>query len=529
MRLRFTQCGVIAAVLCSLAGAELPAVAQTLTFQPAVSYATGTHPYAAAVGDLNNDTYPDIVVANSNSNSISVFLNQQNGTFAAVPGGFSIGNTPRSVVLADFNGDGKLDVATANYGTSKVGVRLGNGNGTFQDNTQYLVGGQPTTIATGLVNSDDVLDIVTVGTAGTLNVLKGNGDGTFQSVFSSTGGDAATSLVLSDFDKDGILDAAYASNVTDRITLRFGIGDGTFEAINEAADYVSLPNGGALSLRTTDLNRDTISDFVTANAGNGAIGGSSFRQGNGLGQFPNGTDNTLGIVPVAVETADLNGDGYPEAIFANSAQGKVSIGVGDESGAFSLSLQNFAVGSGVNHVAVGDFDKDGRLDIVAVNYDANSISVLINTTPSLARSLSGFITLQDTASAAVPLMFAFTPQDGSPMFSRTITPSADGSYLVTNLRPKAYSVAIKGAKWLQAVAVFDATSGSVSNVNVTLRGGDASNDNVVDITDLLTLIIHYNANVSGSNYLEAADFNNDGSCDITDLQILISNYNRLGE
>jgi hypothetical protein len=143
-------------------------------------------------------------------------------------------------------------------------------------------------------------------------------------------------------------------------------------------------------------------------------------------------------------------------------------------------------------------------------------------------SLSGNVTLESVSNAANPLTFVFIPQIGS-TFSRTVTPQANGNYSVTDLPPRIYTVGIKGDKWLRKNQPLDATGGNVTNFNATLRGGDANNDNFVDITDLLTLIAHYNQTAPATEYLEAADFNEDGTNDITDLLLLIGNYNQQGD
>ena len=79
----------------------------------------------------------------------------------------------------------------------------------------------------------------------------------------------------------------------------------------------------------------------------------------------------------------------------------------------------------------------------------------------------------------------------------------------------------------------DARLGNVTNANATLRAGDANNDNVVDVTDLLLIINHYNQQknipANNSNYLEAADFNCDDVNDVADLLLVISNYNKQGD
>src|SRR5262249_32962226 len=63
----------------------------------------GTNPFSVATADLNGDGKPDLAVANYNSNSVSVLLNNGNGTFAA-KADYPTGSLPRSIVAADLNG-----------------------------------------------------------------------------------------------------------------------------------------------------------------------------------------------------------------------------------------------------------------------------------------------------------------------------------------------------------------------------------------------------------------------------------------
>jgi hypothetical protein len=71
-----------------------------------------------AIGDVDGDRKPDIVVANLASNTISVLLGKGGGTFGARID-YGVGFAPRSVAMADLNRDGKLDLVAAN---SKVAV-----------------------------------------------------------------------------------------------------------------------------------------------------------------------------------------------------------------------------------------------------------------------------------------------------------------------------------------------------------------------------------------------------------------------
>src|SRR5215468_8593222 len=85
-----------------------------------------------AIGDLNGDLKPDVVVANPSLNNVGVFLN--NGSGALGPGAFlAVNGTPFSVSLADLNSDGHVDilVRTSSSGVSGLQLMLGDGHGGF--------------------------------------------------------------------------------------------------------------------------------------------------------------------------------------------------------------------------------------------------------------------------------------------------------------------------------------------------------------------------------------------------------------
>ena len=64
------------------------------SFQPQQTFATGGNPASVAVGDVNGDGNADIVVANSNSNTVSVLLGNGNGTFQTQQT-LATGNSPK--------------------------------------------------------------------------------------------------------------------------------------------------------------------------------------------------------------------------------------------------------------------------------------------------------------------------------------------------------------------------------------------------------------------------------------------------
>jgi hypothetical protein len=97
-------------------------------------YSTGSSssPYSIAVGDFNSDTQLDIVVANSDSDNVGIFLGYGNGCFAnQTTYSTGLGSYPHSAAVGDFNSDTIPDIVVANYQMNNLGVHLGRGNGTF--------------------------------------------------------------------------------------------------------------------------------------------------------------------------------------------------------------------------------------------------------------------------------------------------------------------------------------------------------------------------------------------------------------
>src|ERR1022692_916357 len=107
-------------------------------FSKAMSFNSGgIFPEGIAVGDLNHDCIPDLVVANNGAEpgppfgNIAVLLGKGDGTFGK-PVPYYAGIRPWQLVLGDFSGDGNLGVAVVPInGKDRILVLLGKGDGTF--------------------------------------------------------------------------------------------------------------------------------------------------------------------------------------------------------------------------------------------------------------------------------------------------------------------------------------------------------------------------------------------------------------
>ena len=144
--------------------------ASTPTFSPKTDYITGTTPNFVAIGDFNGDGRSDISVSNENSTSVSVFINTTTPgaltpSFTAKTD-FTTGNNPTSVAVGDMNGDGKPDMVVANLGSTLVSVFLnttvaGSSTPAFSAKIDFTTGALPRIIAIGDLNNDGKPDLTT--------------------------------------------------------------------------------------------------------------------------------------------------------------------------------------------------------------------------------------------------------------------------------------------------------------------------------------------------------------------------------
>jgi parallel beta-helix repeat protein len=289
-------------------------------FAAKVDYTTGSTPRSVTSADVNGDTYPDILVVNADSTSVSVLLNNGNGTFAAKVD-YTTGSNPYDVTTVDVNGDGKPDIITANNSSNTVSVLLNNGNGTFAAKVDYTTGSSPRSVTSADVNGDTYPDILVVNADSTsVSVLLNNGNGTFAAKVDYTVGAGPIGVAAADVDSDGRQDLIVANNGSNNISVLINNGSGTFAA---KVDYT----GGSWQpqdVTTADVNGDTLPDILVANS-NSSPGIVTVFINNGGGTFAAAVTYSTDSNAISVVAADFNNDSKPDILTANWSQNTVSV------------------------------------------------------------------------------------------------------------------------------------------------------------------------------------------------------------
>jgi hypothetical protein len=354
---------------------------RTMSFADGVSYPSGDKTYVMFSGDLNRDGRIDLVAANEQANSVSVFLNIGNGLFQLAATPFQTGAYPTGGSIADVNRDGILDVVTADYHGNSVSVLLGTGTGMLSAKASYatLPEADTSNLAVGDLNGDGNPDVVATNPQkASLSVFLGHADGTLDPAIDVPigieNGYHPFSAAIGDFDGNGTADVAVGDIVTGPVIVMLGNGDGTFQPLVQYDSGGLGPN----IIIAVDVNLDGKLDLVTANRGGSSV---SVFLGRDKGVFRKPIVTRTGAAdgPYAIAVADFNLDGVPDVVTPNflSNTASVLLGVGD--GHFEAPINAGATGTTTYGVATGDFNGDGKPDFATCNATSNDVVVKMST------------------------------------------------------------------------------------------------------------------------------------------------------
>ena len=321
----------------------------------------------AVKGDFNGDGLPDLAFLNSTdsqSEPVSILFNDGLGGF--LPPVFLPGTEGAHVAAVDYlDGDSRADLVLPHAGDILVYHGAASGPPVLY---QTIPGVAAVSLAIADFNSDSRRDLAVATSAGVL-LLPGNGAGGFGGGNPVITLSNISSLQVGDFNGDGKPDLLLIQSFFSQEFVAIGKGDGTFLPPTN----VSLP--ATVSIVAGDVNGDGQDDLVGATPPSGIVVALS----NGAGFDPPVTVASPSIhYQSRIAIADLNGDGHADLIVSREEKDLVTIYLADGTGAF-LPGKSYLVGRYARDLVVGDFDADGRPELIVFNFYDGNFSILHNT------------------------------------------------------------------------------------------------------------------------------------------------------
>ena len=488
-------------------------------------YATAelSDPNYITTGDVDGDGNQDLICTPFNSVAV---LRGDGATGFAKPV-YYFGATPySSVQLADFNGDGRKDLALIKAGNARgaVAVSASTGNLSFATPIQYGAGQQPSALAVADFNGDGKADIVAVNSvSGDISFLPNDGAGNFPQTAILETGNFINQIVVSDTNADGQPDI-FVSNNTGQTVASYGIGK-----LGYSPEYTFGTDFGVWGFVWSsvigDFDRDGKPDLVALNndTSNYLTGVATFLPDNGLfAQNPSAfvlnnyklriKRSYAGGRAMDAKVADFDQDGKLDIVTVNADTNTVTFLVGDGTGAFGVAA-TAAVGTDPRSVAVGDLDGDGWADAVVANRGSAGVDLFLNT-------FHGGFT---TRSIAVPtacrkVLIADMNKDGkqdlvllsasSPMFY--VLPGTGGGNFGTAVQIKLGGLPLDGV-------IADFSNDGIPDLAITRYKNATDADDTVQILagdGKNGFVTYQQFKVPGASQLATADLDQDGLADL---------------
>jgi hypothetical protein len=340
---------------------------------------------SVSVADLDGNGTADLIIGESSgidyigSNALTLLLGNGDGTFAAPTVIQRSINWIQFVQSGDFNGDGIQDVAVIRYNpanlTSEIRLVLGGLNrDTFTESSDAIVFDDGVSgVAAADVDRDGISDLIIIGGEHGIIVYRGaTNDPLASQQQLNTESSFPITVAAADFDRDGVDDFAVSYQDSRAVDIFFG---GNSTDLNRTRTTLLAPFFDNDTMVAGDFDGDGHADLLVSNITE--PGGTIFFGAANRDLSRKSTFNARNFLGVGT-TGDWNGDGRDDIAFIGQEQLSISLARAD--GTFqdpsAPSIRGRVHGSHAGLVSA-DFNNDGVMDLATANVQSNAISVLL--------------------------------------------------------------------------------------------------------------------------------------------------------
>jgi len=319
------------------------------SFAPRVALpanAANYSPYMLVTGDVDGDGKLDLITTDIGGNTVSVYRNQSgagslsSNSFAPFVS-FATSTGPRTVALVDLDADGRPEMVTANYDSSTISVLRNTSvagqisSNSFAPRFDLPAGAGTHGLAVTDLDGDGRPDLATANAVGaSLSLFRNFGSGpvasnSFAAVVTIPGPDNAHFIRAADLDADGRAELLVTSYLGQTLTVyRNQANPGSLTSSSFAAGVTRALAGRGHTISLGDLNGDARVDIAVDTEIGDSI--ALFQNQSAPGGFTSNSlaarvDLPAGWNAWGSSVGDLDGDGRPDIIFANTYDDNISI------------------------------------------------------------------------------------------------------------------------------------------------------------------------------------------------------------
>jgi hypothetical protein len=330
-------------------------------------------PRRVALADINKDGRLDIVATHNNVFDGAVFNSRLSVLLASADGsGFDAPLTQPipsvnegNFVVFDADADGQLDVMVESLGSSVVRLLRGLGNGEFAVAIEFATEDRAQWLLANDFNADGRPDLAYSGVFGLLGLLLNDGQGGFDDwqaldPIGFVGGPMASGDLNADGRQDLVVTSAGGGNVA----VLLGSADG----IPSNPQFLSIDAASLDGVAVGDVDGDGLPDMVFSGTGTTTATLRPEDQGlwtilnQGAGSFAEPVFDEM-FEASDIRLADLNGDGHLDVAGAVLSDSSVAVKLNDGAGGWQRR-RDWNTTFLPTDLAIGDFDGDGRPDLV---------------------------------------------------------------------------------------------------------------------------------------------------------------------